>query len=192
MPRHPRLRSIVYILVLLLLVFYLFAIVGIYAFRDNDPFHFGDIFITLLTLFRCSTLEDWTDVMYINMYGCDPEGPGWGPGFMYDSGIYTTDPALANPNGIPVFCNATHGSNPQMFASFLYFFFFTCVSALVMLSLFIGAVTMSMTESMEEMKNLAKEEERKEQLLKAREKAEKERIAAECVLGMDGGRDRDR
>lgn len=171
------LRSIVYILVLLLLVFYLFAIVGIYAFRDNDPFHFGDIFVAHLTLFRCSTLEDWTDVMYINMYGCDPEGPkDWGPGYMYDSGIYTTDPAKANPNGLPVLCDKP---NPQMFASFLYFFIFTCVSALVMLSLFIGAVTMSMTESMEEMKNLAKEEERKEQLLKAREKAERERLAAE-------------
>lgn len=175
--RNPRLRSIVYILVLLLLVFYLFAIVGIYAFRDNDPFHFGDIFVAHLTLFRCSTLEDWTDVMYINMYGCDPEGPkDWGPGYMYDSGIYTTDPAKANPNGLPVLCDKP---NPQMFASFLYFFIFTCVSALVMLSLFIGAVTMSMTESMEEMKNLAKEEERKEQLLKAREKAERERLAAE-------------
>ena len=97
---------------------------------------------------------------------------------MYDSGIYTTDKAAANPNGIPMYCDPAK-SNPQMFASFLYFFIFTCVSALVMLSLFIGAVTMSMTESMEEMKNLAKEEERKEQLLKAREKAERERIAAE-------------
>ena len=25
----------------------------------------------LLSLFRAATLEDWTDIMYINMYGCD-------------------------------------------------------------------------------------------------------------------------
>jgi len=28
----------------------------------------------MLSLFRCSTLEDWTDVMYTNMYGCDLYG----------------------------------------------------------------------------------------------------------------------
>jgi len=28
----------------------------------------------MFTLFRCSTLEDWTDVMYINMFGCDKYG----------------------------------------------------------------------------------------------------------------------
>ena len=45
-------KSIMYILILLLLVFYLFAIVGIFMFRPNDPFHFGDLFTALLTLFR--------------------------------------------------------------------------------------------------------------------------------------------
>jgi len=33
------------------------------------------------TLFRCATLEDWTDVMYINMYGCKDYG--------YDDDDYT-------------------------------------------------------------------------------------------------------
>ena len=27
-----------------------------------------------VTLFRMSTMEDWTDVMYINMYGCSKYG----------------------------------------------------------------------------------------------------------------------
>ena len=64
------LGSIGYILLLLFLVFYLFAIAGIYAFRENDPWHMGDLWTALLTLFRASTLEDWTDLMYINMFGC--------------------------------------------------------------------------------------------------------------------------
>lgn len=70
------LGSIGYILLLLFLVFYLFAIAGIYAFRDNDPFHWGDLFTALLTLFRGSTLEDWTDLMYTSMYGC-AKSPSW-------------------------------------------------------------------------------------------------------------------
>ena len=32
--------------------------------------------MTLLSLFRMATLEDWTDIMYINMFGCDIFGYG--------------------------------------------------------------------------------------------------------------------
>ena len=59
---YKGLSSIAYILVLLLLVFYLFGILAMIMFRENDPFHFGSLPITLLTLFRMATLEDWTDV----------------------------------------------------------------------------------------------------------------------------------
>ncbi|KAK3267672.1 hypothetical protein CYMTET_23788 [Cymbomonas tetramitiformis] len=57
--------------VLLIIVYYIFAVVGIWAFRKNDPWHFTGIGTAIVTLFRCSTFEDWTDVMYINQYGCD-------------------------------------------------------------------------------------------------------------------------
>jgi len=43
-------------------------------FQLNDPWHFGSLHMTMLTLFRCATGEDWTDVMYINSYGCDKFG----------------------------------------------------------------------------------------------------------------------
>ena len=72
------LSSIGYIAMLLFLIYYLYAIVGMFLFCTpgacNDPWHFGSLHITMFTLFRCSTLEDWTDVMYINMYGCDVYG----------------------------------------------------------------------------------------------------------------------
>ena len=41
----------------------------------------------MLTLFRASTFEDWTDIMTINMYGCDKH-------FFYQSGT----PALLCDN----------------------------------------------------------------------------------------------
>jgi len=70
------LKSIFYILLLLVLVFYLFACFGVIYFKRNDPFHFGTLPFALLTLFRCCTLEDWTDVMYIGKrLGCwNPAG----------------------------------------------------------------------------------------------------------------------
>jgi len=33
-------------------------------FGANDPLNMGSLHMTLLTLFRCATLEDWSDIMY--------------------------------------------------------------------------------------------------------------------------------
>jgi voltage-gated sodium channel len=65
------LSSIFYVALLLLLVFYLYGIICVSFFRENDPVHFGNLETTFLTLFRMSTLEDWSDVMYTQLYGCD-------------------------------------------------------------------------------------------------------------------------
>lgn len=56
------LKSIGYIMLLLFLVFYLYAISGMYAWQDNDPFHFRNVPIAMVTLFRMSTLENWSNV----------------------------------------------------------------------------------------------------------------------------------
>ena len=45
------------------LVFYLFAVLGVVLFGTNDPWHYGSLHRAMLTLFRVSTFEDWTDVM---------------------------------------------------------------------------------------------------------------------------------
>jgi voltage-gated sodium channel len=49
-------KSIAYIVILLFLVFYLFAITGILAFQRNDPWHFRSVSISLTTLFQIATL----------------------------------------------------------------------------------------------------------------------------------------
>ena len=48
-----------------------YGIVGQSFFGANDKIHFRNLPIAMLTLFRCATCEDWTDVMYINIFGCD-------------------------------------------------------------------------------------------------------------------------
>jgi voltage-gated sodium channel len=57
-------------LLLFALMLGLFAIVGCSVFRRNDPWHFGTFDRALITLVRAATFDDWTDVMYLNMYGC--------------------------------------------------------------------------------------------------------------------------
>jgi voltage-gated sodium channel len=178
----PKLQSIVigliagvkavgYIALLLFLVFYIFAIAGMIFFLPNDPFHFRSIPISMLSLFRAATLEDWTDIMYINIYGCNK----------YQSGVYYVKSAYRDPitntdipgtfDGNPYFstweevpnyfrCNdltEIEGKGgvmqsqiqPQPEVSVIYWVLFTFVSAFVMLSLFVGAVTLAMSDSMD-------------------------------------------
>merc|ERR1711988_1937159 len=68
--------SLMFVVIILMLFFYVFAILGLDFFRDNDPDHFENLQIALLSLFRAATCEDWTDIMYINMFGCKHYGYG--------------------------------------------------------------------------------------------------------------------
>jgi len=56
-----------YIALLMFIIFYLFAAVGSIFFNDVNETLWGDIAISMLTLFRVATFEDWTDVMYETM-----------------------------------------------------------------------------------------------------------------------------
>ena len=63
------LPSMAYVSILLTLFFYIYAVMGTFMFRGNDPGHFGDLGRSMTTLFRVVTLEDWTDVMYTAFHG---------------------------------------------------------------------------------------------------------------------------
>ncbi len=55
--------SMGYIGILLLIQFYIFAVLGNFLFGVNDPAHFGDLGASMLTLFQIITLEGWVDIM---------------------------------------------------------------------------------------------------------------------------------
>jgi hypothetical protein len=63
--------STIYILALMMLIIFLYAVVGIQLFGTNDPWHFGSLHESMITLFRVATLDDWETIMRINVYGCD-------------------------------------------------------------------------------------------------------------------------
>lgn len=56
-----------YVILLMFIIFYIYAAVGTTLFEQINPTLWGDIAISLLTLFRVMTFEDWTDVMYETM-----------------------------------------------------------------------------------------------------------------------------
>jgi len=55
------------IMLLMSVVFYIYGVAGQQFFHEVDPEHWGNLGISLLTLFRIVTLEDWTDLMYTAM-----------------------------------------------------------------------------------------------------------------------------
>ena len=60
-----------YILVLLLLVIYMFAVLGVIMLGANDPANFGTVTTAMLTLFQVSTLTNWASIALISFHGCD-------------------------------------------------------------------------------------------------------------------------
>ena len=184
--------EIAYISILIFLIFYLYAILGIEFFRDNDPWHFRDFFFTMVTLFRMATLEDWTNVFYINFYGCDvftdtglyiqpnatcavvqdcdkflPDGPG-----NFSDPLVTPDSCLINASLPRTAENVLQSCYwpaerictspaPSMAFSSFYFITYITISALVMLSMFVGAISISMSESVKAINEEKAEEDKR-------------------------------
>ncbi len=117
--------SMAYVGLLLGLLFYVYAVAGTLLFAENDPVHFRNLQMSLLSLFRVVTLEDWTDVMYIQMYGCAEYGY----------------------SGIESMCTSSK-ANPILGAS--YFVSFVLFGTMVVLNLFIGVILSGMDEAKEE------------------------------------------
>lgn len=118
--------SMGYVSILLLLLFYIYAVAGVFFFGENDPIHFENLQTSMLSLFRVVTLEDWTDIMYINMFGCENYG--------YDGNMDICTSSSANAAG-----------------SVFFFVSFVLIGTMIFLNLFIGVIMNGMDEAKAEM-----------------------------------------
>ena len=118
--------SMGYVSILLLLLFYIYAVAGVFFFGENDPIHFSDLQTSMLSLFRVVTLEDWTDIMYINMFGCENYG--------YDGNMDICTSSIPNAAG-----------------SVTFFVSFVLIGTMIFLNLFIGVIMNGMDEAKAEM-----------------------------------------
>ena len=120
--------SMFYVTILLFILFYIYAVLGVMLFGENDPKHYATLGDSMLSLFRIVTLEDWTDIMYINMYGADKYG--------YEVAEMATYPGI-KPHGSIISSVAFHVS-------------FVLFGTMIMLNLFIGVIMTGMQEAQEE------------------------------------------
>jgi len=56
-----------YVMLLMFIIFYIYAAIGSFLFQSINPVLWGNIAISMLTLFRIMTFEDWTDIQYETM-----------------------------------------------------------------------------------------------------------------------------
>ena len=119
--------SMGYVALLLGMLFYVYSVAAVFLFGGNDPVHFSNLAIAMLSLFRVVTGEDWTDVMYIQMWGCDQYG--------YEGMMEL----CTQPMSYPVF-------------GALFFVSFMLLGAMVILNLFIGVIMGGMDEAERENK----------------------------------------
>ncbi|MFT4975550.1 MAG: voltage-gated sodium channel [Myxococcota bacterium] len=120
--------SMGYVALLLGMLFYVYAVAAVFIFGANDPIHFGDLPTAMLSLFRVVTGEDWTDVMYVNMWGCDHALYG------YSEAVIAQ---CTQPQGLWWF-----GSG--------FFVSFMIIGAMIILNLFIGVIMSGMDEAQRE------------------------------------------
>ncbi|HAV13041.1 MAG TPA: potassium transporter [Opitutae bacterium] len=121
------LPSMFYVCLLLFLLFYVYAVIGVMLFSGNDPIHFGDLWSSFLSLFRIVTLEDWTDVMYLQIYGSD----------VYDGYNQSLAGLEVTPKAMPII-------------GALYFVSFVTIGTMIMLNLVIGVIINGMDEAQRE------------------------------------------
>jgi voltage-gated sodium channel len=59
--------SMGHVILLMSVIFYIYAVTGFHLFSHGDPEHWGSLGVSLLTLFQMVTLEGWVDVMDASM-----------------------------------------------------------------------------------------------------------------------------
>lgn len=114
--------SMLYVSILLGMLFYMYAVAGTFLFSQNDPIHFGTLHLSMLSLFRVVTLEDWTDIMYTAIYGCDVFGYGF------------NEHLCTAPETFPL-------------VGPLYFVSFVLIGTMIVLNLFVGIIMSGMDEA---------------------------------------------
>ncbi len=115
--------SMIYVVFMMAILFYIYAIMGTVLFKKNDPLHFGSLEQTALSLFTAITLENWPDLMYTQIYGSDKFGYN-DPDVMQ---VVEKNNIQIEPQASPI-------------AGVLYFTSFILVGAMVVINMFVGVI----------------------------------------------------
>lgn len=120
--------SLTYVGMLLLLHFYIYAVLGTFIFSQNDPLRFGTLHNSMLSLFQVLTLEGWNDVIDTQRFGSDVSYDDSWKEMVVEKGL-------------------TRVSTSQPLHAAAYFVSFILVGTMIMLNLFTGVIISSMEDA---------------------------------------------
>lgn len=115
---------------MMLIINFIFAVIGMIAFRDNDPDHFKSTNLAMMTIWMIETQDSWEEIMYINMFGCHE---------YYYSDLY--DHQVGSYT-----CN-DESSNALGWIATLYFVVVVVFGGLVLPAVLIGVISIAFDES---------------------------------------------
>ena len=119
---------------------------GCLFFGVNDTARFGTVPMSMISLFQVSTLASWTSIAYTSMFGCS---------------AFLQDPYAGGEDGHPskIFTKAGEFQGfrcdkdiPKPGITFIFFSVYIVLTSWVIMSLFIGVISMGMFEALEKMK----------------------------------------
>lgn len=122
-----------YVLLLMFVIYYFFAVAGIILFKEADPFHWGSFGAAINTLIQIMTYDSWSWIMRIAMVGCAHIG-------------YTT----GFPNYDSICADAGDGVGMGWWAVF-HFFAVMVTCAMILLSLLVGVILSTLEMYREEL-----------------------------------------
>jgi voltage-gated sodium channel len=115
--------SVLIIGFVMLIYIIIYSSIGIAIFKRNDPFHFHSYYSAMLTTFQSMTYDNFSNILYVNLYGCD---------------AYAYGGLLNWPCPTP---------DPKFIASFVYFLFNAVVGGMLLINIFIGLMASAMVDS---------------------------------------------
>ena len=124
------LPSVFYISLLIFLMLYIYGVLGVFIFGENDQKYFGNLGTSIISLFRIMTLDRWGEIMYIQLYGCADE---------YTQLDKTRFGCLKSSKG--------------GFFVIIFFLSFIMLVSFIILNLFIGVVTSALNTATREVKS---------------------------------------
>jgi voltage-gated sodium channel len=141
-------KSAIWILILMFLFFYMYATAGLMFFKESDPRHFNDFGAAFTSLYQIASLDDWTDIMYHNYYGCRAYPDGGGTSYTFDRNE-TTIYSLGDESGRPT--QSLCKDAPSPITAYIFFFTFVIIAAIIIIQMFVGAVAIAMIDVMQDM-----------------------------------------
>ena len=149
----PQLRSVTQSLIvsfsqvgsvglMILIINFMFAAVGMMMFRRTDNEHFGTLVRAMMAVWRIETLDGWDELMFANMFGCD-DSTTLGAAPDEADGFAPYDPATAP-------CNAD--GRGWGWLAVPYFLIVVLIGAMVLPTVLIGVISISFDTVTEQMK----------------------------------------